>query len=73
MLEDVFTVDQQSEKDVICVESRVSSDENVKMSSKGADETSDDEENSVRPSSPVDYVGLPVITADNLDYVPSSL
>ncbi|XP_056628246.1 interleukin-6 receptor subunit beta isoform X2 [Triplophysa dalaica] len=72
MLEDVFTVDQ-SEKNVIRVESRVSSDENVKMSSKGADETSDDEENSVRPSCPVDYVGLPVITADNLDYVPSSL
>ncbi|KAA0714498.1 hypothetical protein E1301_Tti021943 [Triplophysa tibetana] len=73
MLENVFTGDQQSEKNVIRVESRVSSDEDVKISSEGADQTSDDEENSVRPSGPVDDVCLPVITADNLDYVPSSL
>ncbi|XP_057211750.1 uncharacterized protein LOC130567584 isoform X1 [Triplophysa rosa] len=59
-LETVFTIDQQSEKNVIRVERRVSSAEDVK------DQTSDDEENSVSPSSPVD---LPVITADNLDYV----
>lgn len=79
-LENDFTMDQQSEKNIIRVEHRVSSvedDEDVKISSEGTDQTtwrcaSDYVENSVSPSSPLDYIDLPIITA-HLDYVHSSL
>lgn len=73
-LEHVFTVDQQSEKNIIRVERRVSSfEDDVKMSSEGTDQTSHYVENSISPSSPADYIDLPIITSNNLDYVHSSL
>lgn len=78
-LENVFTMDQQSEKNIIRVERRMSwvdEDDDVKISSEGTDQTtwtcaSDCIENS--PSSPLNYIDLPIITALNLDYVHSSL